>query len=226
MKESKYHKEYREKSKLINQLVNTNFTNLVEQKNFNGEKRTFLIGDNTPLNSFSRWTTPLFKAKFELVPNFALDKAKEQGKRLMESLEHYAIFNSFNEFKFDNDNEKNLSEKVVRILLENNLEIFECEKYFVNVETKEHGFIDLICKNNLTKEYVLVEIKTRNSENIVVDNITRAQTFFYKMNMGKIKSYILVIDRKEPHTYILEKLNYHKGLEPFSIIQTYWNLAK
>ncbi|MEG1506745.1 MAG: hypothetical protein RR478_04545 [Bacilli bacterium] len=54
MKESKYHKEYREKSKLVNQLVNTNFTNLVEQKMFNGEKRTFLIGDNTPLNSFSR----------------------------------------------------------------------------------------------------------------------------------------------------------------------------
>ncbi|MEG1506744.1 MAG: hypothetical protein RR478_04540 [Bacilli bacterium] len=139
----------------------------------------------------------------------------------MESLEHYAIFNSFNEFKFDNDNEKNLSEKVVRILLENNLEIFECEKYFVNSETKEHGYIDLICKNNLTKEYVLIEIKTRNSENIFVDNITRAQTFFYKINMGKIKSYILVIDRKAPHTYILEKLNFHKGLEPFATIQTY-----
>lgn len=223
---TKYQKKYIDKNREIKKMLKFDFNNLIEKKLFNGENRTFLIGENIPLSSFSRWCEPLFNKKFELIPNFAIKKASNFGSKLMESLEHFALFGDFESFEFEQEQVKNVSWSIIKILAKNNFKIIECEKLILDQNLKMSGYIDLIVWDNLKKKYIAIEIKTRNKEFIKVDDITKAQAFFYKQALFNIKTMILVIDRKNENNYILETLNYHKGLEAFNTIKNYWNLAK
>lgn len=183
---------FKKKNKLIRQALKKDFSNDIFKLDYYGEEKSFLIGEKVPLLSFSSLTRGLNMSRFENIPKDKLNIVALKGKKVMENMETY--FN-YGTFLHEEQDIIKINLIINEWLLFNHLELKAVEKVFISPCKKYYGYIDCIAWDKLRQEFILIEIKTRGKNYRGIDNITKAQTQFYKENFYNIKSVVLSINR-------------------------------
>lgn len=217
-------KKYATKSKAIKVLMKTNFKDLTIKNEFTG--KSIMIGDKTKkeLKSFSSLVSPLNSEKFASIPKKNLIPAAEFGKNVMEyfEIEHTLGKDGMVLTEYEG--------KILKVVEALNgffdvmgWEKIICEKYWVNISNKTHGFIDFIMYDKNKNENILIELKVRSKSDI--GRFDRMQAAFYKSNFNNIKSYVVCIN-KTTLKIEFEEISYWSWKRHEKTIYDYWALLE
>ncbi|MGL4617348.1 MAG: hypothetical protein ACRCUM_03850 [Mycoplasmoidaceae bacterium] len=183
------YKKYQQKRKFVRQALKIDYKERVITLLWNGEEKSFILGSKTPLLSFSSCTRGLFGVS---IPKNILETTSTIGTQVMENIESR---NLIGEYLHEDEKVLVCNALIEEWLLYNNLEVKAVEKMFISPCEKYYGYIDLIVQHKTSREFFIVEVKTRGSSFREFTNLNRAQAQWYKEHFYNVRTILLAVNR-------------------------------
>lgn len=159
--------------------------------------------DNTPLLSFSSFTSWIKRLQLAKINENVLDNAKNVGIQFMETLED--IFKNKKvvaTYEFVSEQIKYMIYNFLMTLSDNGLRIVDVEKRITN--GRWWGIVDIVCYRTdiSTKNIVLLEIKTRSTNKCEILDRLQVITYAAILNMVPATTAVVIVNKKTFKTTI------------------------